>query len=510
MALQPLRNEELNYLKLAFITVNEFPKALRQSFKDKWDAIIGHLPGYQLWDDSTAVRNMFCAKEGGKTKVPTNLSYNEWDCTDLFQATIYARSFSLGGRTLCDLYVKPRKLLSGSFHPSVVSTSGNDAETFALAIDQLRRLRNEICHSVRAEINKLTFHQYVQHAENAFNALKIPTAVIKAVGSYTEDDFPTDKVRKLEDDVRKELQAENKFIKEEVQKSQEEVKDQLKSQASEMKAATAELKKTTKEMQEKLDETTNKRDDIKEEVIEEIQKGKEELNDQLQSQTEQLKADTTVLKETTGEIQGKLVLAATERQEMKNEVSREIQTSKEEIQVQLELQAGQMKADTTVLKKTTGEIEQDLEEAAIERQEMKNRVSREIQKSKEEILVQLESQAEEMNADATVLKITTGQIQHKLEEAAIERDEMKREVTEEIQKSKEELKQQLKSQTEEIQVSTEAIRKTTDSLPSELRDATAPLKQQLTEDMSELKLQNDKLGKEMHLYMHILYYKLIS
>ena len=94
---------------------------------------------------------MFLGAEGSRTKVPTNLSYEKWDCTALFQATIYAQSFALPDsagfhKTLSDLYVKPHKLAHGSFHGSVASPGGNEAEKIALAIDQLRLLRNSLCH----------------------------------------------------------------------------------------------------------------------------------------------------------------------------------------------------------------------------------------------------------------------------------------------------------------------------------------------------------------------------
>lgn len=93
MALQPFRDEQLNYSKYALIVLNEFPNALRQTFKLMWDNNFGYLPGYQMWDDSDAVRKLFLSTEGGTTKVPTHLSYHEWDCGALFQATIYAQSF---------------------------------------------------------------------------------------------------------------------------------------------------------------------------------------------------------------------------------------------------------------------------------------------------------------------------------------------------------------------------------------------------------------------------------
>ena len=226
MALQPFRHEQLNYFKFASIALNEFPKALRQTFKSMWDNNFAHRPGYQLWDDSTAVRNLFLAAEGGATKVPTHLAYEEWDCTALFQATIYAKSFALPDstghhRTLSDLYVKPRKLAHGTFHASVVSTSANSAETFALAMDQLRLLRNSLFHSHSSEIDKPAFDQYVQYAKDAFTALGVKTDPIDIIGGLEESDFPTNEVRKLEELIKEEYRAYVSFIQQQQQQQQQ-------------------------------------------------------------------------------------------------------------------------------------------------------------------------------------------------------------------------------------------------------------------------------------------------
>ena len=71
-----------------------------------------------------------------------------------------ASSASIGSyTTLSDLYVKRCAIPFGSFHACVVSPGGNNAETFALAIDQLRRLRNSLCHSTSGEMDKATFDQ---------------------------------------------------------------------------------------------------------------------------------------------------------------------------------------------------------------------------------------------------------------------------------------------------------------------------------------------------------------
>ena len=246
MALQPFSDEQLNFFKFASLVLNEFPKALRQTFKTMWDITHGHHPSFQLWDDSTTVRNMFAATEGGKTKVPVPNSYNEWDCTNLFQATIFARSFappaSTGSfTTLSDLYVKPCAVPYGSFHACVVSSSGNKWETIALAIDQLRLLRNSLCHSTSSEMDKATFDQRVNYAKDAFQALGVPTAPIDALSSSTESDFPTNKVRQLEKSIKEETRVYIKFLEE------------MSSDVIEMKTLLNAVKET-------VDNTSNKED----------------------------------------------------------------------------------------------------------------------------------------------------------------------------------------------------------------------------------------------------------
>ena len=113
-------DEQLNLIKLSTLVFDEIPKALRQTFKHIWE---NFGPG-SIWDDSIGVRDSFLTKEGGKTKVPTDKSYEEWDCTALFQATVYAQMFALPDskgnlKTLWELYVKPQgSTPDGSFHAS--------------------------------------------------------------------------------------------------------------------------------------------------------------------------------------------------------------------------------------------------------------------------------------------------------------------------------------------------------------------------------------------------------
>ena len=249
MAFQQFSDEQLNFFKFAALVLNEFPKALRPTFKTMWDNTYGHRPGFQLWDDSTTVRNMFDseeAKSGKKTKVPVLQSYNEWDCTSLFQATIFARSFasviaSGSSSTLSDLYVKPCAVPYGSFHACVVSPGGNMEETFALAIDQLRLLRNSLCHSTSSEMDKATFDQRVNYAKDAFQALGVRTAPIDALSSLTESDFPTNKVCQLEKNIKEETREYIKFLEE------------MNTDVIEMKALLNAVKQT-------VDNTSNKED----------------------------------------------------------------------------------------------------------------------------------------------------------------------------------------------------------------------------------------------------------
>ena len=264
MALQPFTNEQLNYFKFAFVVLNEFPKVLRQTFKHMWDNTFAHLPGYQPWDDSITVRNLFLATEGGKTKVPTHLHYEEWDCTALFQATIYAQSFALPDtaghhRTLSDLYLKHRKPPRGTFHSSAVSPGGNNAETFAMAIDQLRLLRNAFCHSCDSEIDKRTFDQYIQHTKDAIKALGVTTDPIDAVGSLTESDFPTEKVFKLKDDITKELLTDITFLKENVEDELMGMRSDLAQSRQERQDDSLELRKTIENATTRNQEMTNEK-----------------------------------------------------------------------------------------------------------------------------------------------------------------------------------------------------------------------------------------------------------
>jgi len=93
-----------------------------------------------------------------------------------------------------------------------MSPGGNNAETFALAIDQFRLLRNLLCHSTSSEIVKATFDKYVQLSKDAFKALGIKVDPIDVIGGLTESDFPTKEVCRLKQAMVEEARAYIKFL----------------------------------------------------------------------------------------------------------------------------------------------------------------------------------------------------------------------------------------------------------------------------------------------------------
>ena len=208
-------SDQLNFFKFSTVVIDEFPVALRKVFEFLWNSQTAPPPGFQLWDDSPLVRNLFLNKESRpgrrKLNVPTSKSFMEWDCTALFEAILYAESFAMpdgrgGLATLDKLFVKPSGLRSpGTFQHSVISPSGNQAETFALALDQLRLLRNSLCHQTSTQkIDKATFDNYIQLSKDAVRALGQSTTKIDDVGKLGEKDFPTSRVQQLEEELRRE------------------------------------------------------------------------------------------------------------------------------------------------------------------------------------------------------------------------------------------------------------------------------------------------------------------
>ena len=291
--------EQLNFFKFSSVVLDEFPVALRQVFVHMWDNQVAPTPGFQKWDDSPLVRNMFLSKEGGKTKyVPTGESYHEWDCTALFEATLYAQSFAIpdgsgGLSTLNKLYVKPRHLPSGTFHP-VLLIPGNEAETFALALDQLRLLRNALCHQTSTQkIDKTTFDYYIKLAREAFVALKQDTTRIDEIGKLEEEDFPTARLQKLEAELKKEKDIDVKF---------KQINDHLNQIESQIETVRSDVKTSVTDVQMKVEEVGL---DVKTAVTD-VQTKVEEVRSDVQTTVTDVQTKVEGVKTATAEVERKL------------------------------------------------------------------------------------------------------------------------------------------------------------------------------------------------------------
>ena len=216
MAVKPFTNEELNFFKFSSIVLDEFPKVLRETFIKMWDTKIASSSGCMSWDDSAVVRNLFLKREGGKTDIPTNKSINEWDCTALFKATIYSNAFGRGTskstKTLSQQYLKGKK--PSPFHSSVISPSGNQDESITLAIDQLRLLRNALCHTPKPTLGLAKFNNFIQMVKDAFTACGVSVVRIDEIGCLEEEDFPTEQVNELNDRMKDEEQENIAFMQE--------------------------------------------------------------------------------------------------------------------------------------------------------------------------------------------------------------------------------------------------------------------------------------------------------
>ena len=198
--------EQLNFFKFESIVRDDFPEAMRLVFKTLWDKKFPTQP----WDDSDALRNQLSTQEAGNPKkhmIPTGTSYKTWDCTALVQATIFAFSFKdpATSQKLNDKYLKRSAPLRGSLRLEVIPT-GNQDETFALAVDQLRLLRNEFSHlSTSKVIDKTKFYYCIYHAKKAFQAVGYSTKNIDDISEMPEDEFPTKNTAKLKKIIKEKL-----------------------------------------------------------------------------------------------------------------------------------------------------------------------------------------------------------------------------------------------------------------------------------------------------------------
>ena len=339
--------EQLNFFKFSSVVLDEFPITLRRVFVHMWDNQVAPTPGFQKWDDSPLVRNMFLSKEGGKTKyVPNGKSYHEWDCTALFEATLYAQSFAMpdgSGRsaTLDKLYVKPRRLPIGIFHPVISSPSGDLAETFALSLDQLRLLRNTLCHQTSTQkIDKKTLAHYVQLARDAFAALGQDTTRIDEIGKLDEGDFPTSRLQKLEEELKREKDAAIKF---------KQISDHLVQIESQIKTVGSDVKTASTEVQLKVEEVAS---DVKMTVA--------EVQNKLEEVGSDMKTAVADMHNKVKEVGSHVTTAVTDVEKKVEEVASDMITAARDVHTKVEEVRSDVETEVTAVKTQVKNVGSDI------------------------------------------------------------------------------------------------------------------------------------------------------
>ena len=62
-------------------------------------------------------------------------------------------------------------------------------------------MRNTLCHSPKPEIVKTDFDNYVQLVISSLTAVGVDTSFVYVIGQMSEDDFPTEKIQELQNDL---------------------------------------------------------------------------------------------------------------------------------------------------------------------------------------------------------------------------------------------------------------------------------------------------------------------
>lgn len=104
----------------------------------------------------------------------------------------------------------------------------------------------------------MTFDQWVQHAKDTFKALGITTDPIDTIRDMTEAEFPTEKVRALEEDIKKASQEEIRFLREEVEDRLSDIAQSIQELQEDLKRSEAERKEQFQSLNEKLKDTMEK------------------------------------------------------------------------------------------------------------------------------------------------------------------------------------------------------------------------------------------------------------
>ena len=369
-------SEQLNFFKFSTVVLEEFPIALRQVFAHLWDTLVAPLPGFKKWDDSPLVRNLFLNKEGGKTKyIPTSKSFHDWDCTALFEATLYSKSCSVpDGKgavtTLAKMYVTPRGVPHTAFHPSVLSPSGNKAETHALALDQLRRLRNTLCHqNSTRQIVKADFDSYIHLAKDAFHALGLKSTKIDDVGKLGEKDFPTARLQQLEDELRAERFKPIEDMLDQMRRDGQEIKKDVTHVKAKVEDVATEVKTAVTDAQTKVEDVATEVKtavtDVKtemEDVATQVKTAVTGVQTKVEDVGNQVKTAVTDVKTEMEDVATQVKTAVTGVQTKVEDVGTQVKTAVTDVQTKLEDVGNQVKTAATDVKTAVKDVQSKIED----------------------------------------------------------------------------------------------------------------------------------------------------
>ena len=220
--------EQLNYFRICYVTMDILTKRLREIFKQEWDsrykATLGEWKddpknGLDFWNGES-LRNQKKYARLLKTMIRGNRA--EWDCTMLFYAILFSDCIH-------------------SLNPVVWSN-----------VDKLRLFRNEeFAHIARGRLSDVEFQNAIGKVENAFLALGL--SIVKIQDVKTQTCFPTEQlihVLKKVDDLKQEVQEKER----EVQEKEKEVREKDKNLQEKEKA----IQENNKKLQEKGKELQQK------------------------------------------------------------------------------------------------------------------------------------------------------------------------------------------------------------------------------------------------------------
>ena len=160
-------SEQLNYFRACHIAFNLIPEGLRTVFKQEWDFLY-KATLFGEWKDTPQNGYDFYNNESRKSRarnarlLATIQRGNtaEWDTVCLIFAVLYSDTI---GSTLS---------------PAV-----------RREVDDLRQFRNDLAHTLEAELTDADFQCYVARVMNAFTSLGLPVNKIEDIKNQT--DFPT-------------------------------------------------------------------------------------------------------------------------------------------------------------------------------------------------------------------------------------------------------------------------------------------------------------------------------